>query len=105
MAQDREMRKRYICYLIGYIVGYFIALANNSFNIFNIFPINLMSLVIGFILGTAIYYGLKPEGFYKYSLVMLKQFVACIFIYIIALSILTGLQNSLGLNSRFFIGG
>lgn len=105
MVQDKEVRKRRICYLIGYIVGYLITLAYNNFNIFSIFPINLMSVAGGFILGTAIYYGIKPEGFYKYSLVMLKQFISCIFIYIVALSILTVLQKSLGVNARFFIGG
>ncbi|EYE87153.1 hypothetical protein Q428_14945 [Fervidicella metallireducens AeB] len=105
MVQNRERRKRYIYYLIGYMVAYFITLSYNSFDIFSISPVNLMSLVIGFGLGTALYYGLKPGGFYKYSLEMLKQILACIFIFIIALTVLMILQNSFGLNSKFFIGG
>ena len=81
MVQDREMRNRYSCYFIGYIVAYFIALAYNGFNIFSISPINIMSLAMGFAGGTGLYYGLKPGGIYKYFFDILKQCLACMFFF------------------------
>lgn len=104
MVRDKEMKERIKFYILGYIVGYLVILAYNNFKVLNISPINVASLAFGFLFGTAIYYGIKPGGFYKYSIVMLKQFIACMSIFIVAVVFFNILKNSFNINFRFFVG-